>query len=267
MLNNLINIFKILLLFSFMFSVESLAIVTKSIGKVEYTKYSNENLSSALNIGSELFNEDFLKTKSDGFVKFVYLDDGTTIKMHKNSEVYVRGDIQQSLIDKRISISHGTYNFNVSNQKNDVFTIITPTSVASVKGTKFLLVSDVDGNDEFYGFEGLVEVLNKESNTTLRLSRNIKITSASDGNINSEIMTQSDYDITNQINLFEEEIDSENIIPDQGGELEFDEQNQQDSPTGMQGQNESDEQIINELRIEIRNAQGDVKELIIKYNE
>ena len=241
-----------------LFSVESLAIITKSLGKVEYSRYNQKDSSSNLNIGSELFNEDFLQTKSDGFLKFAYLDDGTTIKMHKNSEIYVRGDVQEYLIDKRISISHGTYNFNVSNQKNGVFTIITPTSVASVKGTKFMLVSDLEGKDEFYGFEGLVEVLNKESNTTLRLSRNVKVTSTSDGNINSEIMTQSDYNVTNQINLFEDEIDSENIIPDQE-EIDNEQENQQNI--------DENNQSSNELRIKIKNAQGEEKELIIRYND
>ena len=250
----------ILFLFSIVFSAESLAVITKSIGNVGYTKYDKNNSSSKLNIGSELFNEDFLETKSDGFIKFAYLDDGTTIKMHKNSEIFVRGDIQEYLIDKRISISHGTYNFNVSNQKDGVFTIITPTSVASVKGTKFILVSDLEGKDEFYGFEGLVEVLNKESNTTLRLSRNVKVTSTPDGNINSEIMTQSDYNVTNQINLFEEEIDSENIIPDQ---QETDQQQNQTIPEIIDENNQG----INELRIKIKNAQGEEKELIIRYND
>tara|TARA_Y100000996_G_scaffold209854_1_gene164752 strand:- start:532 stop:1305 length:774 start_codon:yes stop_codon:yes gene_type:complete len=250
----------ILFLFSMLFSAESLAVITKSIGNVGYTKYDKNNSLSKLNIGSELFNEDFLETKSDGFIKFAYLDDGTTIKMHKNSEIFVRGDIQEYLIDKRISISHGTYNFNVSNQKDGIFTIITPTSVASVKGTKFILVSDLEGKDEFYGFEGLVEVLNKESNTTLRLSRNVKVTSTPDGNINSEIMTQSDYNVTNQINLVEEEIDSENIIPDQ---QETDQQQNQTIPEIIDENNQG----INELRIKIKNAQGEEKELIIRYND
>ena len=257
---------KILILFfiSIIFSAESLAVITKSLGDIGYTKYNQKSSSSNLNIGSELYNEDFLETKSDGFIKFAYLDDGTTIKMHKNSEIYVRGNVQEYLIDKRISISHGTYNFNVSNQKDGVFTVITPTSVASVKGTKFILVSDLEGKDEFYGFEGLVEILNKESNTTLRLSRNVKVTSTPDGNINSEIMTQSDYNVTNQINMIEEEIDSETIIPNQQ-EIEQQDQNQQNqSSSGVINENN---QILNEVRIKIKNAQGEEKELIIRYND
>ena len=261
MLNNHFLLYVILLV-NIVFSVESLAIVTKTIGEVQYTKHNNKIIDSDLKLGLELFNDDLIKTKSDGFAKFTYLDDGTTIKMHKNSEVYVRGDIQEYLINKRISISSGTYNFDVNKQKDGVFTIITPTSVASVKGTKFILVSGLEGTDEFYGFEGLVEVLNKESNTTLRLSRNIKITSSPDGQINSEIMTQSDYNVTNQINQYEQEVDSQNIIPEEEGNNE----NEVDEDTDNSSSLDTDE-IINELIIKIRNAQGEEKELIIKYNE
>ena len=212
-LNRYIFISFILLL-SAVFATESLAVVTKSLGNIEYTKFNTSKLIKELNLGSELFNDDYIQTKSNGFIKFSYLDDGTTIKMHKNSELFVRGNISDYLIQKRINISSGVYNFDISKQKDKAFTIITPTSVASVKGTKFLLISDSNGHDSFFGFDGVVEVLNKESNTTLRLSRNIKIISLPTGEINSEIMTQADYNVTNEYSQFEQEFDSEEIIPE-----------------------------------------------------
>ena len=246
------------------YSSESLAIVTKSIGEVSYKKYSETIVSPNLNLGSELFNEDLITTKSSGFVKFSYLDDGTTIKIHKNSEVYVSGDVTQSNIDKQINISNGVFNFDISKQDNKEFTIITPTSVASVKGTKFILSTTSSGTDEFYGFEGIVEVLNKESNTTLRLSRNVKVTSSPTGEITSEIMTQQDYSVTNQIIETEENYDSQEFIPDG---TQDEENNQgtgtQESPTGTF----PDESVEQEVRIKIKNENGDTKELIIRYNE
>ena len=263
-LNKYISFYFILLL-NLTLSSESLAVVTKSIGGIEYTKFDASKLIKELNLGSELFNDDYIKTKSNGFIKFAYLDDGTTIKMHKNSELYVRGNIDDYLIQKRINISSGVYNFDISKQKDNPFTIITPTSVASVKGTKFLLMSDSDGTDSFYGFDGVVEVLNKESNTTLRLSRNIKITSLPTGEINSEIMTQTDYNITNEFNDFEQEIDSEEIIPE---ENEFENMpNQEDQESGSLDDQTPTGTTLNEIRITIRNLQGEEKELIIKYNE
>ena len=87
-------------------------------------------------------------------------------------------------------MSNGLLKLDVSKQNNDEFKVITPTSVASVKGTSFILESNTDG-DKFYGFEGMVEVLNKESNKIIKLSKNLKVTSLPDGNINSEIIQLS----------------------------------------------------------------------------
>jgi len=266
----MLNLNKNILLYFILFvniilPTESLAIVTKSLGNIEYTKFDASKLIKELDLGSELFNDDYIKTKSNGFIKFSYLDDGTTIKMHKNSELFVRGNIDEYLIQKRINISSGVYNFDISKQKDKAFTIITPTSVASVKGTKFLLMSDSEGTDSFYGFDGIVEVLNKESNTTLRLSRNVKITSFSTGEINSEIMTQTDYNITNEFNNFEQEIDSEEIIPEENEFENVPDQDEQES--GSMNESSPTEPTTNEIRITIRNLQGEEKELIIRYNE
>ena len=80
-------------------------------------------------------------------------------------------------------------------------------------------------------------------------------------------MTQADYNITNQIDETEEELDFENFVPDE---------NEDNIDTGNEGTNQEDSgtsgpensnQQTNELRIRIRNAQGEEKELIIRYNE
>ena len=64
--------------------------------------------------------------------------------------------------------------------------------------------------------------------------------------------------------MIEEEIDSETIIPDQQ-EIDQQEQNQQNqSSSGVINENN---QILNEVRIKIKNAQGEEKELIIRYND
>ena len=80
-------------------SQQSIAVTTKSNGDVQYKKYSEKVANSKLLIGSELYNDDFIKTGVDGFVKFSYLDDGTTIKIHKNSELYVRGQLDNKIIN------------------------------------------------------------------------------------------------------------------------------------------------------------------------
>ena len=238
-----------LILFGFLFSEQSLAIVTKSNGNVSYKNYLKKEFINTLNAGSELFNNDLVRTGSDGFVKFTYLDDGTTIKINKDSELYIRGQVSNKNINKRINMSNGLIKLDVSKQNQDEFVIITPTSVASVKGTSFILDSKEDG-DNFYGYEGVVEVLNKESNQVVRLSKNLKIVSKPDGLINSEIITEQDVSILDSFVELEEDVEIEQ------------QQNESDDPG-----TDYDSPKTNELRIKVLTPSGEEKTIIIKYNE
>jgi len=227
---------------SFLINKETLAIVTKSSGDVKYKNYLSNEFSNELKMGSQLFNNDLIVTDSDGFVKFSYLDDGTTIKIHHDSELYVRGQINKKSISKRINMSNGLLKLDVSKQNDDEFMVITPTSVASVKGTSFILESNEDG-DSFFGYEGTVEIRNKESNKIVKLSKNLKVTSTNDGSINSEIVTPVDI---NPIEIF----------------IEMDEEEQP-----VENYFIDETEIINELIIKVYNSDGEEREIIIKYNE
>ncbi len=239
--------FIVLFSLSIIFSQQSIAVTTKSNGDVKYKKYSENITKSELLIGSELYNDDFIKTGIDGFVKFSYLDDGTTIKVHKNSELYVRGKSDNKIINKRLNIGNGLIKLDVSKQKEDEFTIVTPTSVASVKGTSFILDSNLDFGDKFYGFDGVVEILNKESNRIIKLSRNLKVVSTPDGQINSEIMTQVDLDVINEIQSSTGDSGLEEEILDESSNYV------EDGPK--------------EIRITVISPSGEEKEIIIKYND
>ena len=243
-MNKSILYYSFIFIFSYLLSQESIAITTKSVGSVKYKKFSDKKVNQKLDIGSELFNDDFIRTGKDGFVKFSYLDDATTIKIHNNTELYVRGKANNKIINKRLNINNGVLKLDVSKQKEDEFTIVTPTSIASVKGTKFIIESNLDFGDKFYGFEGIVEIINKESNKLIRLSKNLKVSSTPDGEIVSEIITPLDMEIINEI---ESSID-ETIIED----------NIDDS-----GLNEE----VNELIIIVKSPTGEEKEIIIKYTE
>lgn len=244
MFNNIMKYkFLLSLVFvSFLINKETLAIVTKSSGDVKYKNYLSNEFSNELKMGSQLFNNDLIVTDSDGFVKFSYLDDGTTIKIHHDSELYVRGQINKKSISKRINMSNGLLKLDVSKQNDDEFMVITPTSVASVKGTSFILESNEDG-DSFFGYEGTVEIRNKESNKIVKLSKNLKVTSTNDGSINSEIVTPVDI---NPIEIF----------------IEMDEEEQP-----VENYFIDETEIINELIIKVYNSDGEEREIIIKYNE
>ena len=236
--------------FNLLLCNNELAIVTKSKGKVDYKKKMSDKFQPLVKNGLELYNDDLLKTGDNGFVMFVYLDDGSLIKVHKNSEVYITGKIQGNAINKRINATDGFFRFDIKKQQGDEFTVVTPSSVASVKGTDFIVDIGPDG-DMFYGFEGVVDISNKISNTKLRLEKNNKVESLKSGNINIDIMSNQDYMFINNIES-QIEIDDFESIPENLNDLE-----------GSGQINES----IKEIRLKVLNDDGEEKEIIIRYTE
>ena len=231
---------------------EEVAIVTKNNGKIKYKKYSANLFKNRVNPGMELFNQDFLSTGNDGFVMFAYLDDGSLIKVHKNSNVFVNGQLKNNNINKDIIIEDGFLKFDINKQKQNEFKIVTPTSVASVKGTVFYLDCQND-KDVFYGLEGIVEILNIESNDISNLTTNKKITSTLDGSLLVEEIKKDDIEYIQQIQK-ESGLESDEI-----------ENFEIDDGTGIDDNQDDDANSVQEIIISFTNASGEQKKLIIKY--
>ena len=153
-------------------AAQSIAIVSKSKGNVKYKNKKDKTLDKKLKSGLDLYNNDYIRTGKDGFAKYVYLDDGTQIKVHNNSEVYIRGEIDRRSIIKQLKVDEGTVKLEIKKQTVDEFTVITPTSVASVKGTSFWLDCGGNSGDKFYGESGTVVIQNRESGEKRELIKN-----------------------------------------------------------------------------------------------
>ena len=198
MLNSFIYIILSFIFLLSSVSAEEIAIVTKKNGDVKYKKNTLKLFKNKINVGLELYNNDLLSTGSDGFIMFAYLDDGSVVKVYKDSKVYVTGDLKNKTINKKIIIDDGFLKFDVEEQRQNEFKVVTPTSVASVKGTSFYI--DINDQDDiFYGIDGTVEILNIESNQILTLSKRKKVTSSDDGTILSEEINDKDISYLQQI--------------------------------------------------------------------
>mgnify|MGYP001499990366 CR=1 FL=1 len=240
------RIFILLFIINIISSNNGIALITKSKGTIEYRKNDGTITKNDLKKGTSLFNEDRITTGSNGFAKYVYLDDGSMIKVHKNAEVYVYGSIDKRSIVKQVNVSQGNVKFEVSKQGKDDFTVITPTSVATVKGTDFWLESDEDEGDQFFGLSGLVNVKNIESNLILQLTRNTTIVSEPDGGMDIKKTDLNDFKKLQRLELGAGEIDEnefEESVLEQLGE---------DLPEG-------------EIKIQLDDGSGSLKEIIIKY--
>ena len=250
------NIYVIILIFlSSFFASETIGVVMKHKGDVDYIPYDKNKQNKKINISESLFNQDLIKTGKDGFTKFVYLDDGSAIKIHKDSEVYIQGDIDKRKIIKQINISKGKLKLDVQNQQLAEFKIITPTSVASIKGTRFWV--DVNGKkgDVFHGLSGVVEITNNITGNKIELTENTTATSLPDGTL--EIKKTINRELI-QLEVLEEEVgEPVNDMPN----------NDVDDDSGSLLEDNINNGVLNtnELVIRLKNASSDEKIIIIKF--
>ena len=252
MKNNII----IIIVFNLIFCNETLGLVTKTKGKVEYQKFSDKKFSTNIYKGLGLHGNDRIRTGDNGFSIYRYLDDASSIKILKNSDIRIEGRIKSRSIVKNVEVNNGILNFNIDNQTDEYFTIVTPTSVATVKGTEFWLICNGPEGDKFLGVEGVVEVKNIESGKVVMLTEDSQVLSSSNGNISSQNMNTQELE---QIeNLEQENGNYDDVDIDTGFD---DSSNNQDSDTG--DSNFSDSENI--IRIQLEDSLGNTKEIIIKY--
>jgi len=250
---NFIFISIIIFLSSFSFSKETLGLITKSKGKVEYQKFDSKNFTSNVKKGLGLYGDDQIRTGDNGFSIYRYLDDASSIKILKNSEVIIQGRVDSRKITKNIEVTSGLLNFNINTQNDDYFTVVTPTSVATVKGTEFWLICNGDEGDKFLGIEGSVEVKNIESGQKVILNENSTVFSSSNGDIVTQNMTSQDFEQVDELN-------------DESGEYEdFDFDIDTDTGSNDDTNNDSASSDSNIIIIEFEDSSGNLKEMIIKY--
>ena len=253
----------LILISNVFFSNETLGLVTKSKGKVQYKKYSSNQFTNQYYKGLGLYGNDQIRTGDNGFSIYRYLDDASSIKILKNSDIHIQGRVNSRNIVKNVEISNGVVNFDIDKQSNGGFTIVTPTSIATVKGTNFWLICNGPEGDKFFGVEGEVEVKNIESGRTIILSEDAVVISSSDGNILSQNISTQDLEQIQDLQQESgdyEDLDIDTGFDDNPIEQDLDSDNSSDSDID----NSSDSEKT--IRIQLEDSLGNLKEIIIKYN-
>tara|TARA_X000001036_G_scaffold421251_1_gene442915 strand:- start:294 stop:965 length:672 start_codon:yes stop_codon:yes gene_type:complete len=222
-----LRIFFFIVLFSVLFSKSSdkVAIVIKTDGEVLAT-FSGLNTKQALKTGSSLGNQDRVETGKNGFAAIMYLDDRTIIKILDDSDLTIFGDRNGNKINKALDIKYGKIAAGIAPQGGKEFRIATPTSVASVKGTELAISSSTADGDSFILIEGLIEVTNSITGETTEVKEGETVISTPEGAL----------EVTETI---EEDLE--------GFELAEVERSNQ------------------ELRFELEDDEGNIKEVIIKF--
>ena len=159
---------------------DKIAVTTKVKGIVELMKVGYKSFSS-LKAGAILEEGVKVRTGNSGFVAIIFIDDKSILKIKENSEAVITGQRTAKNISKKINLDGGTVRASVSKQNVD-FVIQTPTSVASVKGTDFWLLSD-DTGDQVIGMEGQVSLVNTETGQEVNVTSGMTGVSTPDGQV------------------------------------------------------------------------------------
>ena len=177
---NGLNITIFIIFISFMHA-NKVAVTTKVKGLVEMMPVGKDNFLN-LKPGTILADGDKIRTGSSGFTALIFIDDKSTLKLKENSEVVINGQRSARSIAKKINMDIGTIRATV-NKQNSNFVIQTPTSVASVKGTDFWMITDLVDGDLVIGLEGVVSLTNNETGTEVDVTEGTSGTSTPDGNV------------------------------------------------------------------------------------
>ena len=194
---------KIILCFyicSFLFgnSSQSIGLITKSIGNVKYKKNDEKN-KFKLEVSQSLSNKDLIITGKDGFAKFVYFDDGSLIKVYKNSEILIEGIIDKSKILKKIIITKGIISLSINKQTNKGVTVITPNSSSIIKEGVFWIECNNDKQDNFINLSGIVDIKNSVSDKKMILDSRKMVSSFKEGVIIEGERFQKTIDYFNKL--------------------------------------------------------------------
>jgi hypothetical protein len=143
------------------FAANSIAMISASKGKV--------NLRRAAKVvphktGDFLYNKDEIRTGGESFAAYKYIDGSSSVKIFSNSIVYITATKNEKILDKKIELDKGSVFTNIKPNTGS-FSVATPTTVASVKGTAFFTKFDEFGQSTFIITEGEVElkILNKDT--------------------------------------------------------------------------------------------------------
>ena len=172
----------VLLLFSPLESAAKIAVTIKVSGSVDIKQSGSSGL-SALKPGTILSDGDRIITGKNGFAALIYIDDKSLLKIKENTEIILKGSRTVGSISKEVNIEFGTLRAILSNQQKGTFVLKSPTSVASVKGTDFWMITDPETGDVLIGLEGLVSLTNLVSGETTDVGAGTTGTSSTDGSV------------------------------------------------------------------------------------
>jgi len=146
-----------ILLVSYLFSQGPVALTLNVKGNVDLNRDAKI---SDVKKGDELLNNDELISMENSYAAIKFIDESSIIKLFPNSSLKIHIEEENRKIH---FLKMGELWTKVTKSMGE-FIVETPTTVASVKGTEFLLSLDENGNTDIFTFAGEVLIKNKFNN-------------------------------------------------------------------------------------------------------
>jgi hypothetical protein len=202
----------------------ALALIMKVIPQVS-KKSSEKDWKEAVK-GDPLATGDHVRTAKSSLA-IIKFRDRSIVRLREQSELTLDGQLLDGKVTKTIKLSKGGFGFEFQKQHDEQFRLTSPTSVASIRGTKGKL-SGAEGFDTLIVTEGLVRLHNNVSNRDTDVAAGSIGFSNQDGSLEVRQATA-------------EEIADANRLATGG--------------------------TTNELKLELKDPQGNKKELKLRYQK
>ena len=162
----------ILLIFflqQWMLAAEPIALISKLRGTVKHKMASDIKYRAKTELNTSILSDSQIRTKNKAFSKVVFLDDGTSISMYPDTEIIIKGAIENRMIFKQVDLVNGIIRMNVTNQMSKEFKLTTPYSELTCRECSFWIISHESNGDQFIKESGDALVLNSSIKRTRKL--------------------------------------------------------------------------------------------------
>jgi hypothetical protein len=162
------------------FAADAIAYIGEVGGKVLVVKPASGEDKTAqeatAKAGMFLGAGDTIKTGDESFASVVFQDDGSRVKLGAVSTLTINAVRKQKQLDKSLFMESGKMWAKVTKKRGTEFQVKTPTSVASVKGTRFILEETESGETWVWVLEDAVQLSNESGEVTVNAGQKGKAT-------------------------------------------------------------------------------------------
>lgn len=168
----------IFVLATFLFAENPIAVMIKMKGDITLTRNAKK---VTIKAGDILYHNDKIQSGNASYAALKYVDNGAFLKIFPNSIVSIKIDGDKGLSKKSANIEKGTVFSSINKKIKSQYTVESPTTVASVKGTKYISNFDIDRVFYVYTTEGIVTAENLKSRTKMDVPAGSMLQSNPDG--------------------------------------------------------------------------------------